>query len=385
MKAVISKEELVSLIGKIQNIVSTKPAIPVLSNILIEATDDQLILSSTDLTTSMRSFTEAKVIEEGAIALPARRFFQLIRELTSPQVKISCTSPEKAEIVSGSSLFKLNGVNKDEFPTLPDFANAKQLQLTQSFLKEILSRTAFSAARDDSRYVLNSLLVQIYNQQATFTGTDGKRLAKVVTKIDLDTYFQGNYILPLKAVEEMIKMLDESIEKACLGLLHDKIFLEHGNTILITKLLAGQYPDIERVIPKSSRINIILHREELISLLKQVSLFTSESTGSVRFIFDEGQLELKAVNSDLGEGTVSMPVDYHEQRLEIAFNPFFFLDILRHSKDETVSFAINDAYNPGIVTDSSSALFVIMPMRLNNPPTFSPPGSIDDVEKPVFA
>jgi len=365
MNGVIAKADLITLISKIQNIVSTKPAIPILSNVLIEAFDDQIILSATDLTTSMRCYASAKVIEEGAIALPARRFFQLIRELTSPQVKITSSSNENAQIISGSSLFKLNGMHKNEFPTLPDTSGATQLTLAPKALKDLLSKTAFSAAREDSRYVLNGILLQIQNSKATFIGTDGKRLAKTAYEVEVDESFQGSYILPLKAVEEMIRMLDHSEETAILGLMHDKVFLEHSNHVLITKLMAGQYPDVERVIPESLPGPIALHREELITLLRQVSLFTSDMSHSVRFLFENGQLNLNAASSDIGEGNVSMPVDYQGKKLEIAFNPYYFQDILRHSKDETVNFSIQDSYNPGVITDSSDVLFVIMPMRLN--------------------
>ena len=364
MKAVVSKAELVALIGNIQTIISNKPAIPILSNVLIEAIDDQLILSATDLTTSMKCFCEAKVIEEGSIALPAKKFFQLVRELTSPQVKISKKEAEIAEIISGSSVFKINGMHKNDFPTIPEFSGNAQMSITPSILKQMLFKSAFAAAKDDSRYVLNGIYLQIANKTATFIGTDGKRLAKIHTEIDLDPSFQGSYILPLKAVEEMIKMLDSDEKKATLSLMVDKVFLESANQILTTKLLSGQYPDVERVIPETQGKTITLHREELISLLRQVSLFTSDSTGSVRFIFEDGKLDLMANSSNIGEGIVNMPVDYNDEKLEIAFNPFYFLDILRHSKDETLNFAITDSYNPGIITDSTSALFVIMPMRL---------------------
>ncbi len=382
MKAVISKNEFVALISKIQSIISAKPAIPILANVLVETIHDQIILSATDLTTSMRCFSDAKVIEEGAIALPARRFFHLIREFTAPQIKISCQN-NIAEITSGSSIFKINGLPKSDFPTPPDFSGAQQVPILSATMKELLSKTAFSAAHEDSRHVLNGILLQILDKQATFISTDGKRLAKVYSKVDLDASFQGSYILPLKAVEEMIKMLDDSQERCFLSLMHDKASLETGNLLLITKLLSGQYPDVERVIPAETPITVKLHREELISLLRQISLFTSETSCSIRFSFTKGQLELCAAGSDIGEGIVSMPVDYHGEKLQIAFNPFFFLDILRHSKDETVTFSIQDAYNPGVITDSSSALYVIMPMRLND----NPPAMVNNAAaaKPAFA
>ncbi|NGX56859.1 MAG: DNA polymerase III subunit beta [Candidatus Anoxychlamydiales bacterium] len=365
MKAVISKNELVSLIGKIQSIVANKPAIPALSNILIEAVDDQLILSATDLTTSMRCYAEAKVIEEGSIALPAKRFFQLIRELTSPQIKISMKTPELVEITSISSLFKINGMQKSEFPSLPDVAGAMQIRIPSNKLKEMITKTYFAAAREDSRYVLNGIYLNINNSKATLIGTDGKRLSKITSMIDVDRSFQGSYILPLKASEEMIKMLSDDEQMVNFSLMHDKVFLEKGNLTLITKLLSGEYPDVERVIPENTPIQVKLHREELITLLRQVSLFTTDSSSSVRFIFDESELRLTATSSNIGEGNVSMPVDFSHERFEIAFNPHYFMDILRHSKDETINFALQDSFNPGIITDSSSALFVIMPMRLN--------------------
>ncbi|MBU6446432.1 MAG: DNA polymerase III subunit beta, partial [Verrucomicrobia bacterium] len=205
-------------------------------------------------------------------------------------------------------------------------------------------------------------------QKATFIGTDGKRLARVHAPVAIDASIVGSYVIPLKAVEEMTKILDDSNEEVHLSVAHDKVALEAGKLTLITKLLSGQYPDVERVIPAQLAHNFSIHREELMSLLKQVSLFTSETSSSVRFSFETGQLFLSAMSHDIGEGRVSMPVDYAGPNLAIAFNPYFFLDILRHSKDETVRFGLNDPHNPGLITDSSEALFVIMPMRLNDAP-----------------
>jgi len=365
MKVVVSKVDLLNIIAKIQSIVPAKPAILVLSNVLLEAAFDQLIISCTDLTVSMRCYTEAKIIEEGAIAIPARRFFQLVRELTSPQIKISAQTNEVIEITTGTSVFKINGMNRSEFPQIADLTGTPEISFSQTGLKEMLLKTAFSAAREDSRYMLNGVQLQIAQQKASFLGTDGKRLAKISTSIDTPPSLQGNYVIPLKAVEEMGKMLTDSNEQVSLNLSQDKIALECGSSLLIAKLLAGQYPDVERVIPTKFVGQLAIHREELISLLKQVSLFTSDTSNSVRFTFEAGQLQLAAMSSEIGEGRVSMPVDYSGKKLEIAFNPLFFLDILRHSKDETIRFGFNDAHNPGLITDSTNAIFVIMPMRLN--------------------
>lgn len=365
MKVVIAKADLVNIIGKIQSIVPSKPSSPILANVLVEAIDDQLIVSATDLSVSIRCFAAATIIEEGAIALPARRFFQLVRELTAPQIKISSQTNESAEITTGTSVFKIHGMNKEEFPQLPDLTGSPGFSLSHATLKELLTKTVFSAAREDSRYTLNGVQLQIANQKAIFIGTDGKRLAKIFSPISIDPTVQGQYVISLKAVEEMSKMLEDTNAPVNLCISQDKISLENGSTTLTAKLLAGQYPDVERVIPTKLSHQFFIHREELMSLLRQVSLFTSETSHSVRFSFETGQLHLSVVSAEVGEGRVSMPVDYMGERLDIAFNPHFFIDILRHSKDETVRFGLIDSHNPGLVTDSTNALFVIMPMRLN--------------------
>jgi DNA polymerase-3 subunit beta len=288
----------------------------------------------------------------------------LVKELTAPQIKISVSTNEIAEITTGTSVFKINGMSKAEFPQLSDLTGTPEFVLPNSSLKEMLTKTVFAAAREDSRYTLNGVQFQIGGQKVTFTGTDGKRLAKTFSSVAIDPSIQSQSVIPLKAVEEMIKMLDDSTAPASINLGADKISLECGSMTLIAKLLAGQYPDVDRVIPKQPAHQFSIHREELISLLRQVSLFTSDTSSSVRFSFETGQLQLSATSSEVGEGRVSMPVDYSGPKLDIAFNPFFFIDILRHSKDETVRFGLTDAHNPGLITDSTSALFVIMPMRL---------------------
>lgn len=372
MKAVFSKSDFVNLIGKMQGIVALKPTLLILGNILVEAIDDQLIVSATDLTNSMTCSMEAKVIEEGAITLPARRLFQLVRELVSAQVKITVDSGEIATITAGSSVFKINGMGRAEFPSTPDLTGAAEFKIPALKLKEALSKTSFSAARDDSRYMLNGLQLRIAEGKAAFTSTDGKRLAKASAAITGDSSIQGSYVLPIKAVEEMIKILPDTEDPIVLTLASDKIALESGSVTLISKLLSGQYPDVERVIPSTLKTQFSIHREELMALLRQVSLFTSEESSSVRFTFESGQLHLSAMSSQIGEGRVSMPVDYDGVRFEIAFNPFLLIDILRHTKDETLKVSLNDSHAPGLFTDSSEALFVLMPMRLSEAPAATP-------------
>lgn len=371
MKFVIATQELNFLISKCQSVVGARPTIPILANFLIEAKNDELVITSTDLTVGVRCYTEAKILEEGATTLNAKKFAELVRELTSVNLEFSTGQNEVTEIKADSSKFKLNGMNAAEFPALPDLDGGTQVTLPQSDLRKMLFSTSFAVSREDNRYALTGLFLQIENGVATFVGTDGKRLSRAKLPVSLDPGFSGSFVVPLKAVEEIQKNLKEDGD-ATLYLMQDKIAVEANQTILITKLLSGEYPDISGVIPKGSNTIVSLHREELMSLLRQVSLFTVGPTDSVRFSFQNGELKLNADTIDIGEGDVSMPVNYQGEKLDIAFNPNYFLDILRHTAGETVSMGMSDPFNPSMITEDvenpsseSSPLFVLMPMRLD--------------------
>lgn len=369
MKFLIQRDLLVGVISKIQGVVPSKAVIPILSNVLIEASDKGVVITATDLTVSIRAFAQAKVEVPGAVTLPAKKFFQLVRELTTSEVTLEVKSSGVAVITSGTSHFRLHGMDKDEFPSFPDLSEGKSFHIDASTFKEMLSNTSFAAAKDDSRQVLNGVFMQLDAGKAIMVGTDGKRLAKVEKMVEYDDAEKQVSIIPLKAVEEMIKILDVE-QKASITFMFDKIALESADLCLISKLLSGQFPDYGRVIPeKSSQQEITIHREELMTLLKQVSLFTSETNHSVRLSFNKGELTLQAANSEIGEGNVNMPVDYSNAKLDIAFNPQFCIDILRRCRDETIYFGVSDSFSPIAISDTTpenaDACFVMMPMRFN--------------------
>ncbi|MEM1282374.1 MAG: DNA polymerase III subunit beta [Chlamydiota bacterium] len=374
MKFVISTQELNYLISKVFNVVSPKATIPILSNILIEAKNGELILTATDLTVGIRCFTEAKILEEGATTLPAKKFAQLMKELTAVNVEISTNANELTEIVADSSRFKMHGMSRSEFPALPDMSEAKQLKMKQGQLKEMFLRTSFAVSREDNRYALTGVFLNVEGNKATFVGTDGKRLARSYLELGGDGSLNGSYIVPLKAVDEIAKNLNNEEEEMTLFLMPDKVAVQSTDTVVISKLLTGDYPDVDRVIPEKPETIVSIHRDELITLLKQVSLFTSDSSNSVRFTFGDGELKLSANTSEVGEGLVKMPVNYEGSKLEVAFNPNYFLDILRHSKGETIKMGVIDAFNPGVITDEKdepimatgpTPVYVLMPMRLD--------------------
>ena len=345
---------------------------PILSNVLLEVKKGILKMTATDLTVGISCETEVKMLSEGSIALPAKRLSQLVRELTSPQLEIKIHE-NIAEIHSGTSKFKIHGMSGAEFPKLPDISEAATFKMPQKTLKNLFQVVGFAIARDPNRYVLTGALMRIANGQLTLLGTDGKRLARVHDKIGLDPAFSGSYVIPLKSIEEFSNNLLEE-GQAVIHLMQDKLAVEVEGTYMITKLLAGEYPDVSRVIPDTSEFVVTLHREELMTLLRQVALFTANVNHSVKFSFTEGELSLSANTSEVGEGKVNMPVNYHGPKMDIAFNPGYFIDILRHSQEETIALGLRDSFNPGVLSKNSEALanvfaasplFVLMPMRLS--------------------
>ncbi len=372
MSFIIPVQEFNFLLSKLQNVISAKPTMPILSNVLLEVRKGILKMTATDLTVGISCETEVKMLAEGSIALPAKKLSQLVRELTSPQLEMKIHD-NIAEIHSGTSKFKIHGMSGTEFPKLPDITDAATFKIPQKTLKNLFQVVGFAIARDPNRYVLTGALMRIANGQLTLLGTDGKRLARIHDKVSLDPAFSGSYVIPLKSIEEFSNNLLEE-GQAVIHLMQDKLAVEVEGTYMITKLLAGEYPDVSRVIPDTSEFVVTLHREELMTLLRQVSLFTANANHSVKFSFTEGELSLSANTSEVGEGKVNMPVNYQGPKMDIAFNPGYFIDILRHSQEETIAIGLRDSFNPGILSKNSEALanvfaasplFVLMPMRLS--------------------
>lgn len=373
MKFSISTLELNQMVNKMQNVISQKPTLAILSNFLIEAFDDELVLTATDLSLGIRCHLEAQIQEEGATTIPAKTFCNLIRELVAPSIQISTNPNHITTLVSGTSRFKINGMSKGGYPELPELKTADFFSINQSVLKDLLYRISFAISKDDNRYTLTGCHMQVSQGQVSFVGTDGKRLARSFAKIDIDPELNFQCVIPSKAIEEIMKNLSDSEEPAKISIMEDKIAVESNHTLLLAKLLTGEYPDVTRVIPEKPEIKLTLHRNELMTMLRQIALFRPDNNHSARFTFSEGELKLSANTSEVGEGLVAMPVNYHAEPLEIAFNPGFFLDILRHCKEETVTLGLIDSYNPGIIVDGeeleksldASPMFIIMPMRLS--------------------
>jgi DNA polymerase-3 subunit beta len=362
MKVLISKVDLVNVIAKIQNIVPENPNRSVLNTIFLEAVNEQLILSTKNLTLTMRVLASAKVEKEGTVTLSAKKFFQLISALSSSQVEIYADRPETVHIHAGPSHFKMSCIQNQEYPTIHPLREGISLTWDNALLKEILVRSSLAASRDVEHPIRNGLLIRLCQKTAVFASTDRYRLAIMRADLDLLQEQTGDYILPLKAVEEMTKLLETKDQKSKLTFFPDKICIETDNVTLMAELVQGPYPDFESFVPKQARgEHLTLNREELMSLLSQVSIF-SQNKG-VRFTFSSGELHLTA-SDGIEAGKGSMTIKESGPNFEIAFNSDYLIDILRHSKDDVIKLLLTTPQDPGIITDSTKGFFVIMPIRV---------------------
>ncbi|MCB1119424.1 MAG: DNA polymerase III subunit beta [Chlamydiia bacterium] len=373
MKFTISTQELAYLLNKVQNVVPAKATMPVLSNFLLEAKDNCVYLTGNDMTVGIRCWTEAKVEKPGVTTLPIRRMAQLMREITAVNVEISTDDNNCTTIVANTSVFKIHGMSPQEFPELPKMEGASSFKIKQNELKEILYRTSFAISKDENRYVLQGVHMQLDEGTVRFETADGKRLARAWVSLGpSEKPRAGSYIIPIKAVDEITKNLREEGD-AIVYLLEDKIGVVVETTMAVSKLLIGDYPDVSQFIPKESKTHITLHCEELSTLLRQVALFTGEATPSAKFSFSDGELKISANAKEVGEGHVNMPVNYRGEPLEVAFHPLFFLEIIKRIKGETLTLSLVDGFNPGLVTHADqriggevipNPMYVMMPMKI---------------------
>jgi DNA polymerase-3 subunit beta len=320
---------------------------------------------ATDLMMSLKISCPAQVIQEGSLTLPAKQLAQLLKEMTHSQIELRLIDDKEVLISAGSSQFKLPMMAGNLYPHFPEIEHSFEFDISQNSLKTLLYRSAFSCAKDPTQHVLNGLQMRCEGNRLTIISTDSKRISRLSIQGEFSFESKIDLIIPLRAVDEMIKMIDSSDEQLHVMVNQDRFMIKTSSYQFITQLICGKYPDVERVIPTSESNSIVLHREELMSLLKQVSLFTNETNRSVRFTFDHGALHLSAVSDKAGTGHVSMPIDFTGEPFQTAYNPSYVLDILRHTEDETIQFRSASPYTPGLIKDSTEATFIIMPLRLD--------------------
>jgi DNA polymerase-3 subunit beta len=361
MKFSIEKDHILEALQKVQSVVGQRPSLPILSNVLLEAENGKLVLTATDQEVSVRTHIEADIAEPGSTTLPARDFFNICRDAPTHQIDISINEKNLAEISSGASVFKLEGLSSDDFPPLPSFEESFSYTLDQSVLKDLLQKTYYAASTDESRIILNGSLISFKNGKLTVVCTDGRRLVLVEHELDVPEEAERDLVVPTKTVNELIKTLQETGEVEIKTSL-TQIAFEFGNIFIISKLIEGTYPNYRQVIPAQCEERIAIERDVLLAAVRRVSLMLDDQSASVKLEITENQIEL-TTTSLKGEARESIPVKYSGKNITIAFNPAFLQAPLKHLDSDEIYLELSDELSPGVIKSNIPFLYVIMPIR----------------------
>ncbi|HWL52308.1 MAG TPA: DNA polymerase III subunit beta [Chthoniobacteraceae bacterium] len=364
MKFSVSKEKLLEGLQTVQNVVSTRTTLPILSNVLLHASEGGLRFTTTDLDVGVRAEVEAQVERPGATTLPARRLATIARELPANEITIEVDGKNIASIRSGPSFFKMYGLPEEEFPPLPKFEDAKTFTLSQRELRDALRKTTYAISTDESRYVLNGLLFAFKDNKLTLVATDGRRLALVDLELEFPQSHEVEVIVPTKAVQEIYRLLSDDGElKLSVG--ETQVAFEINGTFLVSKLIEGNYPNYLQVIPGETRERVTLERELFYQAVHRVSLLASDKSNSVKLTFTKNNLAIAANTPDVGEAREELAIPYKGRDMAIAFNPEFLMAPLKNLSEDEVYLDLIDEMSPGVLKIPTPFLYVLMPMRIS--------------------
>ena len=365
MKFSVTKEKLLEGLQQVQNVVSTRTTLPILSNVLLQADGSEVHLTTTDLDVGVRGSCEAQVDKEGATTLPARRLFNIVRELPSSEIQIDVDGKNAASIRSGQSFFKILGLPEEEFPPLPKFEDAKIVTIRQKDLRDGLRKTSYAISTDETRYVLNGILFSFKDNKLTLVATDGRRLAMVEIELEFPRSHEADIIIPTKAVTELQRLLtDDGDAKVSMG--NGQIAFDLSKTLLVSKLIEGNYPNYRQVIPAEAKERVKLERETFLNSLRRVSLLASDKSNSIKLNFGKNNIDITANTPEVGEAKESLPVQYKGRDFSIAFNPEFLMAPLRALTEDEVFLDLIDEMSPGVLKIQTPFLYVLMPMRISS-------------------
>ena len=369
MNLTIAKDQILNGLQAVQNVVSTRTTLPILSNVLMRAEGNRLEFTATDLDVTIACGVEAQVKKGGASTLPVKKLFGIARELGGSEIDLEVDEKNVCSVRCGPSFYKIHGLSADEFPPLSKFKEDKKVVLPQQTIKSMLRKTSFAMSTDESRYVLNGIFLSLKDNKLTMVATDGRRLALVEEEVEVAEKSQGEFIIPAKAVNELTRLLQDKGDVEIKFGENQAAFTlkdEKGFTILVaTKLIEGNYPNYRQVIPGEAKERISLVREEFLHALKRAEIMTSDKANSVKLTFGKNNLAITANSPEVGEARESLAVNYKGKEFAVAFNPKYMIDPLNALSDDEIFLELIDELSPGVVKIKAPFLYVVMPMRLS--------------------
>ena len=368
MKFTITREKLHEGLQAVAASVPSKTTLPVLANILVEASKDGLKLSGTDLDISVSTTIPASVDQEGATTLPARKLVEIVKELPNAAIRMTSSGEQRATIECGKSKFKLLGLSRDEFPAFPTVKFEGGWKVAAKDLQKLIGHVAFAASTEESRPILNGVLWELRSDRMRMVATNGHRLARM----DVPTTGQGggqaDLIIPPKALEQIRRLFggDEEIE---IGKSDNHLGFRSTTTQVYTRLIEGPYPNYEQVIPRENDKSLTADKSALAAALRRMSIVASDQTHRIRMAFTNGACKLSVQTPDLGEAQEELSVAYEGDPLEIGFNAAYMLEILKYMPTDEVRMTFKAperaaTWEPVGWDDPASFMTLVMPLRL---------------------
>jgi DNA polymerase-3 subunit beta len=368
LKLHITKSDLFKGIQKVQPAISTRGTLPVLGNILFEASEQGLRLSATDLEVGIRTWVKADVTENGAVTVPAKILSDFLRTLEEDrEIKCEVTDNCKVSIRSGRDRLNVMGLPKEDYPVLPEFEEGKAVLIPKETLQEMIRKTIFSASLDETRYVLNGVHFIVDKGSAVAVATDGRRLSYVQRPIK-DKELQMKVIIPTKAVQELLRIIsdEKADENLKASFTENQASFFIGETLILSRLIEGHFPNFEQVIPKTHDIQLRMNRGALLASVTRAAVGTLERGGSVKLSLSKGSIRIQASAQGRVEAESELSAPYEGPNFEIAFNPLYLIDVLKTLDQDEVFVELSSPLNPGVVrpVNDDAYRYVMMPMKV---------------------
>ncbi|TLY25625.1 MAG: DNA polymerase III subunit beta [Nitrospirae bacterium] len=374
MKLRIAREELLTALQRVQGVVEKRNTMPILSNILLEAKPEGVDILATDLEIGMRGLYKASVQEPGSITLSARKLYEILKELRDGEIELATGENNWATIQAGKSQFKVVGLSSSEYPALPAIEREGLTPLAGSGLLQLIRKTLFAVGDNDARYILNGLLVTLTTAEKKTTlrlvGTDGHRLAVAEQEVGgaggKDTPKEIKAIIPKKAAHEMRRLLEEGDGEPLIGFTKNLLIFRKSGLLLTSRLMEGNYPNYQQVIPKEQGKRVTVDKAELEGALRRVAVLSRDKTNAVKVTFSSGHMTLFSSNPDFGEATEELPARYGGEPLTTGFNARYLLEVLGVIDEETVSLQMDTPLSPCLIREPGNAGFtcVVMPIKI---------------------
>ena len=364
MKFKIVRSKFLEGLKSVQNIVDAKGSLPILQNVLMEAGENRLVMTTTDLDISIRSSVECEIVESGATTLPVKLLFNSISKAAEGEIVVEVDDKERATITAGSAKFKLAGLPEADFPRLPKDEDAYAYEIPQATLREMFRKVSYAASQDDTRRTLKGVLMSFKDSKLTMVATDGRRLALVENEIEFPKDVEKDIVLPSKAVQELQRSLNGE-EIASVMIQKTQVSFKLGNITVYSKLMDDVYPNYRQVIPKETVEKITIDRQLLLDALDRASVMTMDEAHSTKLIFSEGKLTVTSAASDIGEAKDEVAIKYAGEPIEIIFNPSYVMDPLKAIDDDEITINLNNGHSPAVIKCSIPFLYVLMPLRIS--------------------